>query len=69
MKISILPEKMDTLCVPCNKLLEPAHVELEYLGNVFNVEMPVCPSCSAVLIPEEVALGKMLEVEKLLEDK
>ena len=28
-----------------------------------------CPSCGMVLVPEELATGKMLEVEKILEDK
>jgi Zn-finger nucleic acid-binding protein len=44
-------------------------VELQYMENVFKVELPLCPKCGAVLISEELALGKMLEVEQLLEDK
>jgi hypothetical protein len=31
--------------------------------------LPRCPRCGLVFIPEELALGKMAEVEKLLEDK
>jgi hypothetical protein len=31
--------------------------------------MPHCPNCNQVLVPEELALGKMAEVEKILEDK
>lgn len=56
-------------CVACDRELELALVELEYLGNHFNVELPTCPQCGFVLIPEDLALGKMAEVEKLLEDK
>lgn len=53
----------------CGESLRPAPVELEYLDSMFSVELPVCPECGMVLIPEELALGKMAEVERLLEDK
>jgi hypothetical protein len=33
------------------------------------VELPTCPKCGYVLIPEQLALGKMHQVEQLLEDK
>jgi hypothetical protein len=44
-------------------------VELVYLKSNFSVELPVCPKCGFVLIPESLALEKMAEVEQLLEDK
>lgn len=69
MNMRFLPEDMDWLCRSCNVLLQPGKVELHYMDNVFNVELPVCPQCFAVLIDEELAVGKMLEVEQLLEDK
>jgi hypothetical protein len=56
-------------CGCCNKELQPRKVNVEYMGSVFNVELMACPACGFVLIPEELALGKMLEVEQLLEDK
>ncbi len=56
-------------CVACDQELILAPVELEYLDSHFNVELPTCPQCGFVLIPEDLALGKMAEVEKLLEDK
>ena len=31
--------------------------------------VPVCPVCGFVYVPEELALGKVLSVEKALEDK
>ena len=31
--------------------------------------LPVCPVCGFVYVPEELALGKVLSVEKALEDK
>ena len=69
MTLRFLPEDMDWICQPCGEPLQPATVELRYLGSVFAVELPVCPRCGFVLIFEELATGRMLEVEKLLEDK
>lgn len=69
MNLRFLPDDMNWLCRTCQVSLEPGRVELHYLDNVFEVELPVCPQCSAVLIAEELAVGKMLEVEQLLEDK
>lgn len=56
-------------CRACGKALAPAPVELEYMGSHFVVELPACPSCGLALVPEDLALGKMAEVEQLLEDK
>ncbi|MBG0789883.1 MAG: DNA-binding protein [Desulfovibrionaceae bacterium] len=56
-------------CAACGEELVPRAVELEYLDSVFNVELPACPRCGMVFIPESLALGKMNQVERLLEDK
>ncbi|KAB1441354.1 DVU_1557 family redox protein [Pseudodesulfovibrio senegalensis] len=56
-------------CDACGEPLVPAPVDLEYLDSRFTVELPRCAKCGFVLIPEALAMGKMLEVEKLLEDK
>ncbi len=69
MSLRFLPQDMNWICRPCREPLQPGMVELHYMGNVFKVELPVCPKCGAVLIAEELALGRMLEVEQLLEDK
>ena len=69
MKLSFLPDDMDWICHPCGEKMVPGTVMLSYLGNEFKVELPVCPRCAAVLISEELALGRMFEVEQLLEDK
>ena len=42
---------------------------VEYLGNEFSAVLPTCPKCGMVLVTQEVALGKMAEVEQILEDK
>ena len=59
----------DLVCSKCNVNLVIGPVSLEYLGNGFPVELPVCPVCGFVYVPEELALGKVLSVEKALEDK
>ena len=33
------------------------------------LELPLCPVCGFVYVPEELAVGKVLAVEKALEDK
>ena len=40
-----------------------------YLDNGFPVELPVCPVCGFVYVPEALALGKVASVERALEDK
>jgi hypothetical protein len=56
-------------CADCNLPLKPDNVDISYMGNSFPVELLKCPKCGLVFIPEELALGKMAEVEKALEDK
>ncbi|MGB3222415.1 MAG: DVU_1557 family redox protein [Desulforhopalus sp.] len=56
-------------CADCRQPLQPTKVNVSYLNSVFNVELMTCPQCGLVLVPENLAMGKMLEVEKLLEDK
>ena len=56
-------------CANCNVPMQLGKVDISYLGNSFPVDLLKCPNCGLVLIPEEMALGKMAEVEKALEDK
>ena len=56
-------------CGKCATALKPSKVEITYLGSQFTIELPVCETCGRILIPEELALGKMAEVERILEDK
>jgi hypothetical protein len=39
------------------------------MDSAFPVQLPRCPNCGQVYVPEMLAMGKMLEVEKALEDK
>lgn len=56
-------------CAECGLILVPDKVDLSYLGNSFPVELLRCPKCGLTLIPEELAIGKIAEVEKMVEDK
>ena len=68
-KDNIRPQDLEWICAKCGVNLEPAQVTVEYLGNEFVAELPRCPGCGLVLISEELASGKMAEVEQILEDK
>ncbi|MHC1743188.1 MAG: DVU_1557 family redox protein [Syntrophobacteraceae bacterium] len=57
------------MCLKCEVPLESSKVGVSYLGSTFPVDLLRCPRCGLTMIPEELALGKMAEVEKLLEDK
>jgi hypothetical protein len=57
------------ICAKCNVPLEMGKVTVSYLGSEFPVDLPRCPQCGFVLVSEELALGKMAEVEQTLEDK
>jgi len=56
-------------CMKCKVPLVKGKAKFTYLDNGFPVELPVCPKCGFVYVPEELALGKVLSVEKALEDK
>ena len=56
-------------CFKCGVPLEKGKVKFLYLDNGFPVELPVCPVCGFVYVPEELALGKVASVERALEDK
>jgi len=57
------------ICQKCKSKLERMPVDITYMGSNFQVELPRCAKCGFTFIPPELALGKMREVEKILEDK
>jgi hypothetical protein len=57
------------VCQSCRSPLELLPADITYMGSSFQVELPRCPRCGYTFIPPELAEGKMLEVEKILEDK
>ncbi|MGI6545444.1 MAG: DVU_1557 family redox protein [Fastidiosipilaceae bacterium] len=57
------------ICGKCDEPVETGPIKAMYLSGIFDVELLKCPKCKNVLVPEDLALGQMLEVEKELEDK
>ena len=66
---NVKPGDLKWTCEKCGQRLIIAPVTVEYLDNQFTTDLPKCPQCGLVYISEELATGKMAEVEKLLEDK
>ena len=62
-------EVRDWSCGSCGVSLEFAETEVSYMGSKYPAELPRCPMCGIVFIPERLALGQMAEIEKILEDK
>ena len=62
-------EERTLMCVKCNLPLKMGKIGVSYLGNAFPVDIPRCPGCGQAYVREDLALGRMAEVEKLLEDK
>lgn len=60
---------VNLVCDKCGEKLIPRRVTLSYMNAAFPVELPACPKCGMVFIPEELAKGRILHVEKSLEDK
>jgi hypothetical protein len=57
------------VCGRCEVPLEVGKVKVAYLDTEQPVDLARCPRCGLVMVPEELALGRMVEVEQLLEDK
>ena len=63
-------EKKSTLiCNKCKTPLELTRVRFKYLDKHFEHKVDRCPDCGQVFIPEDLAKGRMAEVEKKLENK
>lgn len=65
----VAQDGLDWRCDPCDCPLELGDVTVTYLDNRFTTPMPRCPKCVQPLVSESLALGKMAEVESILEDK
>ena len=63
------PTASPYLCGKCGQPLIVGKVTASYLGSEFPIELWKCPGCGKVLVPKDLATGKMLQVEQALEDK
>jgi ribosomal protein S27AE len=62
-------EKKSWKCGKCRQELVLKKTIFSYLGRSFGHEVLTCPTCGKVFIPQDLAEGKMAEVEEQLEDK
>jgi predicted RNA-binding Zn-ribbon protein involved in translation (DUF1610 family) len=65
----VSPEARIWKCASCDRELVLKKTVLSYLGHTVAHEVPTCPKCGRVFISEELAEGRMAEVEEQLEDK
>jgi len=64
-----MTDRGEWFCADCGKALQAEKTTFSYLGHNFFAELLRCPCCGQVLIPEDLARGKIKEVETELEDK
>ncbi len=64
-----MEEKTTLICTACHIPLTEEKTHFSYLGHAFSTTLLQCPGCGQVFIPEELARGRMAEVEQILEDK
>ncbi|WP_415930553.1 DVU_1557 family redox protein [Zhenpiania hominis] len=57
------------ICGCCGQKLEVVKAIGHYLDYDFSVELMGCKHCNLVYIPEELANGRISQVESLLESK
>lgn len=56
-------------CAECDCELEIKQIFIDYLGHAFPTDLPVCPKCGQVFLPEELVLNKMYDIEQQMEEK
>lgn len=61
--------KTRMICSRCGVELQPANLYFSYLDHSFHTDILRCPKCGMPYIPEDLADGRMAEVEMTLEDK
>jgi hypothetical protein len=64
-----MTEDTGLVCCRCNARLEIRRTEFSYLAHSFFANLPRCPVCGQAFVSEELALGKIADVERNLEDK
>ncbi|EQB22236.1 hypothetical protein UNSWDHB_452 [Dehalobacter sp. UNSWDHB] len=64
-----MTDEMELICFKCKKPLQMRRVDFSYLGHNFHSDCLKCPECGLVYISEELAEGRIAEVEVMLEDK
>ena len=61
--------KETLLCDRCGVTMQDIEVQFKYLTRSFRYQVPRCPQCGQVSLPEELVNGRMAEVESMIEEK
>ena len=67
--MSLPEETTGWSCTACGRELEIVKVGFTYMKGNFEIDLPACGNCDLVLVSEELAIGKMADAERILEDK
>jgi len=67
--MSLPEEAKGWSCAACGRELEIMKVGFTYMKGNFEVDLPACGGCGLVMVSEELAIGKMADAERILEDK
>ena len=67
--MNLSEEAADWNCTCGGGVLKIVKVGFTYQKGNFEVDLPACSACGMVLISEELAIGKMADAERILEDK
>jgi len=64
-----MAEEPILICHKCQIPLTRIGLHFSYLNHSFQAEVPRCPNCGQVHLPENFVTGRMRKVEWELEDK
>lgn len=59
----------EIICSKCKIPLENKSARFQYIGHEFHSEVPRCPKCGQIYLPEELVKGRIADVEASVEDK
>lgn len=61
--------KEKIICDRCGVEMELMEVQFRYLTRDFRYKVPRCPECGQVSLTEDLVIGKMADVEAMIEEK
>ena len=64
-----MEEKQTLICDKCQVELEEHEAQFSYLNRSFRHKVKRCPKCGQVCLSEDIVMGRMSEVEGLMEEK
>lgn len=59
----------EIICSKCRVPLENRRARFKYIGHEFQSDVPRCPKCGQIYLPEDLVKGRIADVEASVEDK